>query len=144
MEKTATKYVLQNSDGEFYWKDKSVSSRYGFTEDFSKAYIFDSEKGAKTRLYLAGENGVIRPVIIGLPKELGEPVFIPSVWIDEKIKKSPSICTFTSFDSETGECCSGVKYYDADMNEITEEEYVALRQPQNYMRGSSPLHTERR
>lgn len=128
MEKTATKYVLQNSDGEFYWKDKSVSSRYGFTEDFSKAYIFDSEKGAKTRLYLAGENGVIRPVIIGLPST----VHIPSVWLEEDIKKSPSILSSASFDSETGEYSSCTKYYDADGKEITEEEYRALiRQSQD-------------
>ena len=126
MEKTATKYVLQNSDGEFYWKDKSVSSRYGFTEDFSKAYIFDSEKGAKTRLYLAGENGVIRPVIIGLPS----PINIPTVWLEEDIKKSPSKVSAASYDTETGEYSSYTKYYDGDGNEISEEEYEALvRQP---------------
>ena len=111
MEKTATKYVLQNSDGEFYWKDKSVSSRYGFTEDFSKAYIFDSEKGAKTRLYLAGENGVIRPVIIGLPST----VYIPSVWVEGDIKKSPSKMSAASFDTETGEYSSYTKYYDGNI-----------------------------
>ena len=128
MEKTATKYVLQNSDGEFYWKDKSVSSRYGFTEDFSKAYIFDSEKGAKTRLYLAGENGVIRPVIIGLPST----IYIPSVWLEEDIKKSPSEMRAASYDTETGEFSSYTKYYDGEGNEITEEEYRALvRQPQD-------------
>lgn len=122
MEKTTTKYVLQNSDGEFYWKDKSVSSRYGFTEDFSKAYIFDSEKGAKTRLYLAGENGVIRPVIIGLPKT----IYIPSVWLEEDIKKSPSKMSAASYDTETGAFSSYTKYYDGDGNEISEEEYKAL------------------
>ena len=128
MEKTTTKYVLQNSDGEFYWKDKSVSSRYGFTEDFGKAYLFDSEKGAKTRLYLAGENGVIRPVIIGLPK-INEPLkrfYIPSVWIKEDIKKLPSKMSAASFDTETGEYSSCTKYYDGDGNEISEEEYIAL------------------
>jgi hypothetical protein len=121
MEKTTTKYVLQNSDGEFYWKDKSVSSRYGFTEDFSKAYIFDSEKGAKTRLYLAGENGVIRPVIIGLPRTIS----IPSVWIEEETKKTPSKCSWASIGDDNS-YDYGEKYYDADGNEITKEEYEAL------------------
>ena len=125
MEKTTTKYVLQNSDGEFYWKDKSVSSRYGFTEDFDKAFLFDSEKGAKTRLYLAGEGGKIRPVIIGLPKEL-DPVHIPTVWLEEDIKKSPSKMSVASYDTETGDFSSYTKYYDGDGNEITEEEYRAL------------------
>jgi len=128
MEKTTTKYVLQNSDGEFYWKDKSVSSRYGFTEDFGKAYIFDSEKGAKTRLYLAGENGVIRPVIIGLPSAIN----IPTVWLEEDIKKSPSKVSAASYDTETGAYSAYTKYYDGDGNEITEEEYRALvRQSQD-------------
>ena len=131
MEKTTTKYVLQNSDGEFYWKDKSVSSRYGFTEDFGKAYLFDSEKGAKTRLYLAGDEGKIRPVIVGLPEEL-ETVYIPSVWVEGDIKKSPSKMSAASLDTETGEYSSCTKYYDGDGNEITEEEYRALvRQPQD-------------
>ena len=122
MEKTTTKYVLQNSDGQFYWKDKSVSSRYGFTEDFSKAYIFDSEKGAKTRLYLAGENGVIRPVIIGLPRTIN----IPTVWLEEDIKKSPSKMSAASYDTETGAYSTHTKYYDGDGNEISEEEYRTL------------------
>jgi hypothetical protein len=122
MEKTTTKYVLQNSDGEFYWKDKSVSSRYGFTEDFSKAYIFDSEKGAKTRLYLAGENGVVRPVIIGLPRTIN----IPTVWLDEETKKSPSKFSTASYDTKTGALSSHTKYYDGDGNEISEEEYRTL------------------
>ena len=131
MEKTTTKYVLQNADGEFYWKDKSVSSRYGFTEDFDKAYLFDSEKGAKSRLSIAKEGARIRPVIVGLPEEL-DTVYIPSVWSGEGIKKSPSECSYASFDSETGEFSSGTTYYDADGKEITEEEYRALvRQPQD-------------
>lgn len=125
MEKITTKYVLQNSDGQFYWKDKSVSSRYGFTDDFGKAYIFDSEKGAKTRLYLAGKEGKIRPVIVGLQEELS-PVFIPSVWVESNTKNFPSKFSAASYDNETGEYSSYTKYYDGDGNEITEEEYKAL------------------
>lgn len=120
MEKTMIKYVLQREDGQFYWKNKSVSSSYGFTEDFDKAYLFDSEKGAKTRLYLAGEGGKIRPVIIGLPEEM-EPVYIPSVWTEDTTRKSPSSCAWASTDGEYGEA-----YYDEDMNEITKEEYEEL------------------
>lgn len=120
-----TKYVLVNADGQFYWKDKSVSSRWGFTEDFEKAYLFDSEKGAKSRLSIAKEGATVRPVFIGLPEE-NDVVYIPSVWIEDEIKKSPSQCSYASFDSETGEFSSGTTYCDADGKEITEEEYRAL------------------
>jgi hypothetical protein len=130
MEKITTKYVLQNADGQFYWKDKSVSSLYGFTDDFGKAYIFDSEKGAKTRLYLAGDGGVIRPVVVGLLSQ--EPVYIPSVWIEGDIKNPPSKMSAASYNTETGEYSSYTKYYDSDGNEISEKEYEALiRQPQD-------------
>lgn len=61
-----TKYVLQNANGQFYWKSKSTSSSWGFTKDFNKAYIFDSEKGAKSRLDIAGEGAVILKVTITL------------------------------------------------------------------------------
>ena len=61
-----TKYVLQNAKGQFYWKRKGTSSSWGFTKDFYKAYIFDSEKGAKSRLDIAGEGAVILKVTITL------------------------------------------------------------------------------
>jgi hypothetical protein len=129
MEKTTTKYVLQRADGQFYYKGR-VSSSWGFTEDFNKAYLFDTEKGAKLRQSLpaAGKDAVIRPVIIGLPRTIN----IPTVWLEEDIKKSPSEMSAASYDIETGEFSSYTKYYDGDGNEITEEEYRALvRQSQD-------------
>lgn len=52
-------------------------------------------------------------------------VHIPSVWTEESIKKSPSMCTYASI-GDDGEYKYGEKYYDADGNEITKEEYEAL------------------
>ena len=168
---TTTKYVLRNSDGQFYWKDKSVSSRWGFDDDFNKAYLFDSEKGAKSRLNIAGEGAEICKVSVRLEpanewerraealdtirnasKELGipivlpvkitenqpayeevpivdDPVFIPSVWTPEDIKRTPSMYSWATFDEETGEYYSGTSYYDAEGKEITKEEYEALVGP---------------
>jgi hypothetical protein len=51
-------------------------------------------------------------------------VYIPSVWREEDIKKSPSTSSWASIDGEKYE--HGDKYYDADGNEITKEEYEAL------------------
>ena len=61
-----TKYVLQNANGQFYRKSKSTSSSWGFTKDSSKAYIFDSEKDAKSRLDIVGEGAVILKMTITL------------------------------------------------------------------------------
>ena len=131
MEKTTTKYVLQRADGQFYYK-RNTSSSWGFTDDFTKAHLFDTEKGARSRQSLpaAGEGAKVRPVIIALMSD--EPVYIPSVWVEEDIKKFPSKMSAASFDTETGEYSSCTKYYDGDGNEISEEEYIALvRQPQD-------------
>jgi hypothetical protein len=51
-------------------------------------------------------------------------VLIPSVWREEDIKKSPSMYSWASIDGVKYE--HGEKYYDADGNEITKEEYEAL------------------
>ena len=51
-------------------------------------------------------------------------VLIPSVWREEDIKKSPSMYSWASIDG--GKYEHGEKYYDADGNEITKEEYEAL------------------
>jgi hypothetical protein len=51
-------------------------------------------------------------------------VYIPSVWREEDIKKSPSMYSWASIDG--GKYEHGEKYYDADGNEITKEEYEAL------------------
>jgi hypothetical protein len=61
-------------------------------------------------------------IIDALPSETA---CIPSVWTNEDIKKSPSKCSFASI-GDDGEYAFGEKYYDADMNEITKEEYEAL------------------
>ena len=60
-------------------------------------------------------------IIDALPSET---VYIPSVWREEDIKKSPSMCSWASIDD--GKYEHGEKYYDADGNEITKEEYEAL------------------
>lgn len=52
-------------------------------------------------------------------------VHIPSVWKEEDIKKSPSTCSWASL-GDDGKYEHGEKYYDADGNEITKEEYEAL------------------
>ena len=120
---TTLKYVLQRADGQFYWKDKSVSSRWGYTEDFGKAYLFDSEKGAKTRVYTGGEGVRIRPVFVALADK--EPIYVPSCWREEDIKRTPSMCSWATIDDD-GEYRHGESYYDADGKEITKEEYEAL------------------
>lgn len=51
-------------------------------------------------------------------------IYIPSCWCKYDIKKSPSKCSWASTDGDKFEY--GEKYFDADMNEITKEEYEAL------------------
>ena len=60
-------------------------------------------------------------IIDALPADT---VLIPSVWTEESIKKSPSMYSWASIDD--GKYEHGEKYYDADGNEITKEEYEAL------------------
>ena len=126
MENSMIKYVLQRADGQFYYKGR-VSSSWGFTEDFNEAYLFDTEKGAKTRKSLpaAGENAKIRKVLITLLPEEDDAIYIPSVWIGEEVKKSPSMCSWASYKND-GTFKSGATYYDADGNEITKEIYEGL------------------
>ena len=120
------KYVIQRADGQFYWKDKSVSSRWGFDDDFNKAYLFDSEKGAKSRLDIAGEGAKIRTVTVWLEPEPDDNIiYVPSCWREEDIKRTPSMCSWASI-GDDGEYRHGEKYYDADGREITKEEYEAL------------------
>ena len=45
----ATRYVIQNNSGEFYWKG-DTSSLYGFDKNFDKAFLFKSKKGAELRM----------------------------------------------------------------------------------------------
>lgn len=52
-------------------------------------------------------------------------IYVPSVWTEEGMKKSPSKISWASIgDDKRVE--SGVTYYDADGHEITKEEYEAL------------------
>ena len=123
---TVKKYVLQRADGRFWAKKKHPTKSY-FEKDFSNAYLFSTEKSAKEHLSRPemGEMAVkIRPVMVMLPAN-DEPIYIPSVWREEDIKKSPSMCSWASIDDD-GKYEHGEKYYDADGNEITKEEYEAL------------------
>ena len=38
------RYVIQNQEGKFYWKDSSTSSCNGFDSSFDKAFFFRNEK----------------------------------------------------------------------------------------------------
>ena len=126
MGQITTKYVIQRADGQFYYR-KGVSSAWGFTEDFAKASLFESEKGAKGRLDIAGEGARIRRVAVSLLPEPDDIIYIPSCWRAEDIKKTPSMIKWASIDD--GEFRHGENYYDADGNEITKEEYEALVGP---------------
>lgn len=54
-----------------------------------------------------------------------EVVNIPSFWIEDGIKKTPSMCSWASI-GDDGKYEHGDIYYDAVGNEITKEEYEAL------------------
>lgn len=63
---SCTKYVIQREDGQFYYKGQASSS-YGFTDDFSKAFLFATERGAEGRLRCSGNlKSEIRKVNITL------------------------------------------------------------------------------
>lgn len=52
-------------------------------------------------------------------------VYVPSCWRESDMKKSPSKCSWARIDDDGNYEC-GETYYDADLNEITKEEYEAL------------------
>jgi hypothetical protein len=60
-------------------------------------------------------------ILDALPSEA---INIPSCWIENGVKKTPSMYTWATV--EDGKYEHGEKYYDADGNEITKEEYEAL------------------
>lgn len=63
------KYVLQREDGAFYYKG-SGSSIYGYSQDFSEAFLFKTELGAKSRSFTANPLSVkVRKVKITLLNE---------------------------------------------------------------------------
>ena len=45
----ATRYLIQNKNGEFYWKGET-SALYGCDTNFDKAFLFKSKKGAELRM----------------------------------------------------------------------------------------------
>ena len=61
-------------------------------------------------------------ILDSMPKET---VYLPSVWSKEDTVKLPYSCAWASID-ENGNYEYDQKFYDADRNEITEEEYRAL------------------
>ena len=66
-----TMYVIQRSDGAFYWKHQSISSFNGFDADFNKAALYKSEKQARNIADMPRYNGEcrVRKVIITLDEE---------------------------------------------------------------------------
>ena len=52
-------------------------------------------------------------------------IYVPSCWWKEDIKKFPSKVSWAS-PKEDGTYEFGEKYYDADLNEISKEEYEEL------------------
>lgn len=53
--KTRKMYILQRSDGKFYWKG-NTSSMWGYKENFEDAFLFKTKSGALSRSKL-GLNG---------------------------------------------------------------------------------------
>jgi hypothetical protein len=45
----AIRYVIQNNNGEFYWKG-DITSLYGFDKNFDKAFLFKSKLAAELRM----------------------------------------------------------------------------------------------
>lgn len=64
--KEINRYVIQNQEGQFYWKDSSTSSCYGF-DSFNKAFFFRNEKSALTRIKTLNKpNCIVRKVVCNL------------------------------------------------------------------------------
>ncbi len=59
-----TKYVIQNSKGEFYWRG-DVLSIYGFHQDFNEAFLFKTRQRAESRMRLF-DNCIVREVELKL------------------------------------------------------------------------------
>lgn len=63
------RYVIQKTDGRFYWKG-NVSSLWGLKESFDDAYLFKTESSAKQRMKSANlQNCKVRKVKIELLEE---------------------------------------------------------------------------
>lgn len=61
-----TMYVIRRDDGKFYYKHPSISSHWGYKENFNEAHLFSTEAGARKRLFTADMNAKILPVKITL------------------------------------------------------------------------------
>ena len=96
MAQESIRFVIRRSDGQFYYKGH-VSSMYGFTEDFNKAFLFESERGAKSRLYTAGEGftAEIVPVIVAIKPRIVEKFG----WKDASVEKPDAGATVLVQDS---------------------------------------------
>ena len=65
--KEINRYVIQNQEGKFYWKNTSTSSCYGFDSSFDKAFFFRNEKYALTRIKtLNVQNCIVKKVVCKL------------------------------------------------------------------------------
>ena len=65
--KEINRYVIQNQEGKFYWKNTSTSSCYGFDSSFDKAFFFRNEKSALTRIKtLNVQNCIVKKVVCKL------------------------------------------------------------------------------
>ena len=54
----ATRYVIVNDKGEFYFKGET-SSLYGFTPDFNDAFLFKTIQGAEKRRKLFKDSTIM-------------------------------------------------------------------------------------
>lgn len=55
---TATRYVIVNDKGEFYFKGET-SSLYGFTPAFNDAFLFKTTQGAEKRKKLFKDSTIM-------------------------------------------------------------------------------------
>ena len=102
-----TKYVLQREDGQFYYKWYG-SSRHGWTEDFNKAFYFETKKGAKSRMYTSGDmNCKIQEVNCRLIDE-DEPEYTVNEVTEEIANKYDGKCYV---DYDTPERIEAVRFF---------------------------------
>jgi hypothetical protein len=95
------------------------------SEAVNNLFIF-AEEGGTNKAKWQQQKNVCEKLLSFIDSLTTDIVHIPTCWVDENIKKTPSECSYASFDSETGEYSSGTSYFDAEGNEITKEEYEAL------------------
>lgn len=94
------------------------------SEAVNNLFIF-AEEGGTNKAKWQQQKNVCEKLLSFIDSLTTDIVHIPSVWVEEDIKKSPSMCSWASL-GDDGKYEHGEKYYDADGNEITKEEYEAL------------------